>query len=82
MVRNTDTGEKKVYMDGLLYGSATPSADPISSADIEQFLIGAGNAGDSPYMGLIDEFKVYNRAVSAEEALSLAGVTSIVDKPF
>jgi hypothetical protein len=79
-VRNTETGEKHVYMDGLLYGSATPSADPI--AGIDRFFIGAGDAAASPYMGLMDDFKIYNRALSAEEILWMAGVTTPIDKPF
>jgi hypothetical protein len=79
-VRNTETGEKKAYMDGILYGSATPSATPISG--IDRFFIGAGNAADSPYWGLMDDFKIYNRALSAEEILWMAGVTTPIDKPF
>jgi len=80
LVRNTVTGEKYAYMDGVLYGTALPSADPI--AGVEQFFIGAGNGGGSPYKGMIDDFKIYNRALSSEEVLSLAGVTSPIDKPF
>ncbi|MCF7972779.1 MAG: discoidin domain-containing protein [Phycisphaerae bacterium] len=79
-VRNVDTGEKKIYMDGILYGSATPSADPIINVD--RFFIGAGDAVASPYTGLIDDFQIYNRALSAEEILWLAGVTTPIDKPF
>ncbi|MCF7975243.1 MAG: discoidin domain-containing protein [Phycisphaerae bacterium] len=79
-VRNTETGEKQVYMDGLLYGSAAPSADPI--AGIDRFFIGAGDGAVSPYMGLMDDFQMYDRALSPEEILWLAGVTTPIDKPF
>jgi len=79
-VRNTETGEKQAYLDGLLYGSATPSADPIE--DIDRFFIGAGDAGVSPYLGLIDEFQIYNRALSAGEVLWLSGNIAPVDKLF
>jgi hypothetical protein len=79
-VRNTDTGEKKIYMDGVLYGSTTPSADPITG--IDRFFIGAGNAAASPYLGLIDDFKLYDKALSDEEILWLAGVRTPIDKPF
>jgi len=80
LVRNTDTNEKQVYMDGVLYGSTTPSADPITGIDL--FLIGIGNGGASPYKGQIDDFKIHNRALSAEEILWQAGVTTPIDKPF
>ncbi len=39
-------------------------------------VIGAGDAAVSPYLGLMDEFQVYNRALSAEEALFLAGIST------
>ena len=32
--------------------------------------------------GLIDEVRIYNRAVSDGEALGLAGVTKPIDKPL
>ncbi|MCP4452527.1 MAG: LamG domain-containing protein, partial [Planctomycetes bacterium] len=79
MVR-TAGGDKHVYLDGLLYGSTTATADPI--AGIDRFFIGAGDAAVSPYKGLMDEFQVYNRALSAEEVLWNAGVTTPIDKPF
>ena len=79
-VRNTETGEKKVYMDGILYGSTTPSDVPISG--VVDFFIGVGNNGAAPYKGLIDDFKIHDRALSAEEILWEAGVTTPVDKPF
>ena len=79
-VRNTETGEKKLYMDGILYGSTTPSDVPISG--VVDFFIGVGNAGAAPYKGLIDDFKIHDRALSAEEILWEAGVTTPIDKPF
>jgi hypothetical protein len=79
-VKNADSGDKQVYLDGQLYGSASASADPITGVD--RFFIGAGDAGVSQYLGLMDEFQLYNRALSAEEALWLAGGTSPIHKPF
>ena len=80
IVRDSVNGIKQVYIDGMLYGSTTPTADPI--AGIDRFFIGAGDAAVSPYMGLIDEFQIYDRALSAEEVLWNAGVTTPIDKPF
>jgi hypothetical protein len=79
-VKNADTGEKQAYLDGRLYASVSASTDPITGVD--RFFIGAGDAGDSSYLGLMDEFQLFNRALSAEEALWLAGGTSPIHKPF
>ncbi len=79
-VRNSTTGEKMIYLDGTLYGSAVPSETPISGVD--RFYIGSGDNGGSPYVGLMDEVKLYDRALSEEEILWLAGVQAPIDKPF
>jgi len=79
-VRNAETGEKKLYLDGVLYGSADASADPITG--IDRFFIGSGDAGGDPYVGLIDEFQLYDKALSAGEISWLAGRTTPIDKPF
>ena len=79
-MKNAETGEKKIYLDGRLYASGSGSADPI--AGVDRFFIGAGDAGVNQYLGLMDEFQLYDRALSAEEALWLAGVTSPIHKPL
>jgi len=79
-VRNADTGSKAVYLDGRLYASASASAEPVVGVD--RFFIGAGDAGVAPYIGLIDEFALYNRALSPDEILWLAGGTSPIHKPL
>ncbi len=79
-VRNAETGEKQVYLDGTLYGSTIASADPI--VGIDRFFIGSGDAGGDPYVGFIDEFQLYDKALSAGEILWLAGSTVPIDKPF
>ncbi len=80
LVRNSITGLKEVYMDGLLYGSTTATVDTITG--IDRFFIGSGDAGGTPYMGLMDDFQIHNRALSSEEILWMAGVTTPIDKPF
>ena len=36
----------------------------------------------SRFIGLIDDVRVYERALSAAEVLGLAGITEAVPKPF
>jgi hypothetical protein len=78
--RNAETGEKKIYLDGRLYASGTCSATPI--AGVDRFFIGAGNDGVDGYIGLIDEFNLFNRALTDGEILWLAGGTAPIHKPF
>jgi len=49
---------------------------------VDRFFIAAGDDGADGYIGLIDEFNLFNRALSAEEALWLAGGTSPIHRPF
>ncbi|MBL7188033.1 MAG: hypothetical protein ISS70_17060 [Phycisphaerae bacterium] len=59
--KNADTGEKKIYLDGVLWHSGTDFALPIEGVD--RFFIGAGDNGASPYTGLIDDFRHRRRLV-------------------
>ena len=79
-IKNADTGEKQVYLDGRLFASASASATPITGVD--RFNIGAGDDGVAPYDGQIDEFTLFNRALSAAEVLGLAGGTLPLHKAF
>ncbi len=56
--------QNRLYVDGQLVGTSTisPAAGPVSN-----FEIGRSGKGSEYYMGIIDEVRVYNRALSAEE---------------
>jgi hypothetical protein len=79
-VKNADSGDKKIYLDGKLWHSGKGFTSPI--ADVTEFNIGGGSGGVSPYLGLIDDFRLYDRALSPGEVAGLAGVTVPFDKPF
>jgi hypothetical protein len=79
-IKNADTGEKQVYLDGRLYANRSASTTPI--ADVDRFIIGAGDAGVNPYDGQIDEFMLFNRALTAEEVLGVTGQTQPIFRPF
>ena len=62
-VKNADTGEKKIYLDGVLWHSGTGFRDPAEG--VTEFYIGAGRASERyPYTGLIDDFRLYNTALT------------------
>jgi len=67
-VKNAETGEKKIYLDGVLWHSGTGFTD--STEGVTEFYIGAGRAAERyPYTGLIDDFRLYDHALSEAEIL-------------
>jgi hypothetical protein len=66
-----DNGIAKIYIDGVLKDS--DSSIPYES-NSNKLIFGAGNNSDSPtyeFWGSIDEVRLYNRALSAEEVIDL-----------
>ncbi|NQV32839.1 MAG: LamG domain-containing protein, partial [Phycisphaeraceae bacterium] len=69
----------KIYANGVLL---VDWAKTIDTPDTNPFQIGLYGWPGNYFDGLIDEVRVYNRALSEAEALSLAGGTAPIDKPF
>ncbi len=63
----------KLYRDGVLQRTTTQDASLTTQtiSNSGNFLVGALIASSSPFLGAIDEVRVYNRAVSASEIQSL-----------
>lgn len=62
-----------LYMDGVLSTSAT-TAHGIGATAIDKFIIGAGALGDAApnyFLGSIDDVRIYNRALTAQEIADL-----------
>jgi hypothetical protein len=77
---HTHDGERtKVYADGMLIVDWEKTVD---TSNENPFQIGCYGWQNDYFNGLIDEVRVYNRALTAEEALWLAGKTQPVHKPF
>ncbi|MFC1766350.1 LamG-like jellyroll fold domain-containing protein, partial [Planctomycetota bacterium] len=84
-VYDTEAGVRTVYFNGLVDTSIADSG--VCAPTTHNVYIGArangGNTGPEGFFnGLLDDVKVYNRALSQAEALSLAGRTEPVYKPF
>ena len=69
----------KIYANGMRIVDHEVTLD---TPDTNPFQIGCYGWQVSYFDGLIDEVRVYDRALSAGEALSLAGATAPMDKPF
>jgi len=71
-VKNVDTGVQSIYLNGALWHSATGMTKVIPGNTVTGFSIGDRPAHDSPYGGLIDDFRLYNRALTLNEIKKLA----------
>ncbi len=69
----------KIYANGVQIVNWEKT---LETADTNPFQIGLYGWPDSYFNGVIDELRLYNRALSAEEALWLAGQTTPRNKPF
>jgi len=74
--------QKMFYINGRLVAEGTA---PLSLNTQQPLRIGAGateGPGDFFFPGMIDEVRIYNRALSADEVAWLAGRTQPLHKPF
>ncbi len=80
----TNADRMKVYIDGvevsLTYNGTVPTSAPdLSSAN---FLISDDTDGDSMYwLGLIDEFRIWNASLTAGDIIAFANTTDISAHP-
>jgi hypothetical protein len=74
-----DGTHTKIYADGLLIVDWEKT---INTTDTNTWQIGLYGWPDSYFDGMIDELCLFNRALSAEEALFMAGQTQPVHKAF
>ncbi|MEN9489432.1 MAG: putative adhesin, partial [Bacteroidota bacterium] len=68
-VMTYDGTTAKMYRNGQLMGSMVKSWNTINNSDI--FKLGVGTGGQQWFNGLIDDLRVYNRAVTDAEALQI-----------
>ena len=74
-----DGTNTKIYADGLLIVDWVKT---INTTDDNPWQIGCYGWQNDYFDGMIDELHLYNRALTAEEALFMAGKTQPVHKPF
>ena len=74
-----DGSATQIYADGILVAEGPGT---LNTMDNNPWQIGRYGWPDAYFDGMIDELSLYNRALSAEEALFMAGRTDPVHKPF
>ena len=67
-----DGANISVYLDGVL-DTSVPTTEPIGISTTNMFIGDNSEATGRYWDGLIDEVMIYNRALSEEEILFLAG---------
>jgi Concanavalin A-like lectin/glucanases superfamily len=88
VVGQRDGTELNIFIDGLLEGTGTASADYDLSGTVQHnaYIGAVTNNGDASlyklFIGLLDDVRVYDSALSEGEILWLAGRTTPVAKPF
>ena len=79
--KNAETGEQKIYRNGVLWHSGTDLTRTMTGVTV--FILGANAATTGEFWnGSMDDLRLYNQELSQEEILWLAGRTSPVVKPF
>jgi hypothetical protein len=85
-IKNADTGEQKIYRNGILWHSGTGMTSPMAGDTVTRFTLGThANHEDNPtnfWNGVMDDFRLYNKELSQEEILWLANRTEPLVKPF
>ncbi len=66
VVGTYDNTNAKIYVDGILKNT-TAATGPLAQAGDEDIIIGKNSAGGDQFNGIIDEVRVYPRALSAEQ---------------
>ena len=79
--KNAETGEQKIYRNGILWHSGTGLTRTMTGVTV--FILGANAATTGEFWnGSMDDLRLYNTELSQEEILWLAGRTSRVVRPF
>ena len=63
----------RLYIDGRLAARALPWGTALGFADIRSLRIGTSSERNGAYRGMVDEVKVYDRALSSAEVQAAAG---------
>jgi hypothetical protein len=71
-VKNATTGVQSIYLNGTLWHSATGMTQLMAGDQVTGFSIGNRPMHDSPYSGRIDDFRLYNRALTNAEIKAIA----------
>ncbi len=70
-VKDAETGDQQVFRNGELWHSGTGMTRPLGGADVTKFTIGCKPSLENYYTGTLDDFRLYNRALTAEDLVDV-----------
>lgn len=74
LTREQSSGKVALFVDGIQAGTATGNREPLDASPT--LFIGRGLPNGAPFNGSIDELRMYDRTLSAQEVLALATRTN------
>jgi hypothetical protein len=77
-----DVSETLLYVDGLAEATSAVQGTAVDTDATGEVRIGKADYDATGFIGLVDEARIYDRALSEAEILSLAGAQDPIDKPF
>jgi len=72
----------KLYVDGLLEAPSSLVDNDINTSSDTDVRIGKGPFNERPFIGQIDELRIYSRALEQAEVARLAGLAGTVTQPL
>jgi hypothetical protein len=69
-LKNAETGDQQIYLDGVLWHSGTGKTRPLTG--VTAFTIGSKANHSEIYPGIVDDFRLYGQALSAMQIYKLA----------
>jgi len=79
-VKNAQTGSKEIYLDGELWFSGTGMTRAMTG--VTAFALGSHPNGSNPYNGAMDDVRLFNKALTAEQIAELMlGNTKLAGSP-
>ncbi|UCF14462.1 MAG: LamG domain-containing protein, partial [Phycisphaerales bacterium] len=79
-VKNAETGVKEIYLDGELWYSQGGMTRAMTG--VTEFALGSHPNGANPYRGIMDDVRLYNTALTAEQIAELMlGNTKLAGSP-
>jgi len=77
-----DVIDTQLYVDGLADTTGSSGSEPIDTDSAGVVRIGLAPYHTTGFVGLIDDARIYDRALSAAEVAALVGKTEPIHKPF
>ena len=80
LVKNADTGDQSIYLNGALWHTEAGGGNtrPINGADVTGFTVGSKASHENFFVGMIDDVQLYDVALTEGEILlAMEGISTV-----